>query len=324
LKSEIGMVTSLTPDEVRHHHGKLFSRRLITLVDERVGRARIHEECCAQGPVEWDAVNRLRARGVVERVEVQGTTLIMDARIGEGEVRFGPASREAGGQALRSVRVKDGKVETVWIGLAGASVGVGACLPQAEGVEKVEYLSDEQVGGSKMVEVRLITPVHNRLIIGIDDTDTKEKGATWVLGLNLARKMPHGLFLSHKIVQLNPHAPQKTTNCAATGVSFAVRPDEVRKAVDWAKDFVEKNTYSDQTCMAVFEGLEAPKKLVKYGVEAKQTILSIHDAEHSAKESGVEIMEVTGRRGCIGAVAAIGCFDLGLYSAGLPEDFRQS
>ena len=292
------------------------------MVDEKLGKAKVFEECCAQGPVEWDAVNRLRAKGVVEHVEVMGTTLIMDARVGDGEVKFGPASRDTGGQALKSLFIKNGKVETTWIGLAGASVGIGACLPQAEGVEKVEYLGDELVGGSRKVEIRLTTPLHRRVIIGIDDTDTKEKGATWVLGLKLAREMPHGVFLSHKIVQLNPHAPQKTTNCASTGVAFAIEPDKIRAAVDWARDFVAKSTYSDQTCMAVYEGLEIPKRLVKYGANAKETILSIHDAEHAAGEHGVEIIEVTGRRGSIGAVAAIGCFDLGLYSAGLPEDFR--
>lgn len=316
------MATVLTPAEIRQRHGSLFSKRLITMVDERLGRAMVFEECCAQGPVEWDAVNRLRAKGVVEHVEVTGTTLVMYVRVGEGEVKFGPASRETGGQALKSLIVKDGKVETTWVGLAGASVGVGACLPQAEGVEKVEYIGDEMVGGSRKVEIKITTPLHRRVIIGIDDTDTKEKGATWVLGLKLAREMPHGVFLSHKIVQLNPHAPQKTTNCASTAVSFAVEPVKIASAVDWAKDFVAKNTYSDQTCMAVYEGLEIPKKLVKYGVNAKETILSIHDAEHAAKEHGVQILEITGRRGSIGAVAAIGCFDLGLYSAGLPEDFR--
>ena len=316
------MPTVLTPADIRSRHGPMFSKRLITLVDERAGKAKIVEECCAQGPVEWDAVNRLRARGVVEHVEVVGTTLIMDVRIGEGEVRFGPATRDTGGQALKSLLVKDGKVETTWVGLAGASVGVGACLPQAEGVEKAEFLSDELVGGSRKVEIRITTPVHKRLIIGIDDTDTREKGATWVLGLKLAREMPHGVFLSHKIVQLNPHAPQKTTNCASTGIGFAVRPDDIEKAVAWAKDFVAKNTYSDQTSIAVFEGLEIPKKLVRYGADAKEKILAIHDAEHMSKEAGVMLHEITGMRGSIGALAAIGCFDLGLYSAGLPEDFK--
>ncbi|MCU0852000.1 MAG: DUF1743 domain-containing protein [Thermoplasmata archaeon] len=316
------MPNALTPAEIKARHGPMFSRRLITMVDEKAGRAKIIEECCAQGPVEWDAVNRLRARGVVDHVEVLGTTLVMYAKIGDGEVHFGPASKDTGGQALKSLHVKNGKVETTWVGLAGASVGVGACLPQAEGVEKVEFMGDELVGGSRKVEVKLTTPLHHRLIVGIDDTDTKEKGATWVLGLNLARGMTRGTFLNHKIVQLNPHAPQKTTNCASTGVSFAVAPEDSTKAVEWAKEFVAKNTFSDQTAVAVFEGLEIPRKLVRYGADAKETILSIHDAEHVARECGVHIHEITGRRGMIGAVAAIGCFDLGLYSAGLPEDFR--
>jgi methanogenesis imperfect marker protein 11 len=312
----------LTPKDIRERHGPLYSKRLITLVDEKAGKAKVIEECSAQGPVEWDAVNRLRAHGVVEHVEVLGTTLVMSTSIGEGEVRFGPASGDTGGQALKSLIVKNGKVETTWIGLAGASVGVGACLPQAEGVESVEFIGDELVGGSRRVEVKLTTPLHKRLILGIDDTDTKEKGATWVLGLNLAREIPVGIFLSHKIVQLNPHAPQKTTNCASTGLSFALRPEEMRRAIDWSKEYVSKNTYSDQTSVTVFEGLTVPKRLAKYGVDAKESILSISDAEHVAKECGVEMHEITGRRGVIGALAAIGCFDLGLYSAGLPEDFR--
>lgn len=313
-----------TPAEIRKRHGNMFAKRLVTLVDERVGRARIVEECCAQGPVEWDAVNRLRARGVIDHVEVQGTTLTMDAHLGEGPVRFGPASKDTGGQALKSVIVKGDKVETTWLGLAGASVGVGACLPQAEGVEKVEFLSDEDVGGSRVVELRLTTPLHRRLVIGLDDTDTKEKGATWVLGLKLGREMPHAVLLSHKIVQLNPDAPQKTTNCSSTAVSFAVRPDDIGKAVDWAKEFVSENTYSSETAMATFVGIEVPRTLVRFGAEAKGTILSIHDAEHAAAEVGLKLIEVTGRRGLIGAVAAIGCVDLGLYSAGLPEDFERT
>ncbi|MGB2581224.1 MAG: hypothetical protein WBD03_01995 [Thermoplasmata archaeon] len=313
-----------TPAEIRKRHGNMFAKRLVTLVDERVGRARIVEECCAQGPVEWDAVNRLRARGVIDHVEVQGTTLTMDAHLGEGQVRFGPASKDTGGQALKSVVVKGDKVETTWLGLAGASVGVGACLPQAEGVEKVEFLSDEDVGGSRVVELRLTTPLHRRLVIGLDDTDTKEKGATWVLGLKLGREMPHAVLLSHKIVQLNPDAPQKTTNCSSTAISFAVRPDDIGKAVDWAKEFVSENTYSSETAMATFVGIEVPRTLVRFGAEAKGTILSIHDAEHAAAEVGLKLIEVTGRRGLIGAVAAIGCVDLGLYSAGLPEDFERT
>jgi methanogenesis imperfect marker protein 11 len=318
------MVELLTPADIRKRHGDMFSKRLITMVDERTGRAKIIEECCAQGPVEWDAINRLRAKGVVEHVEVQGTTLIMDARIGEGEVRFGPASRQTGGQALKSVILRGDKVETTWIGIAGASVGVGACLPQADGVERVEYIGDDVVGGNRKVEIRITTPLRKRVILGLDDTDTKEKGATWVLGLRLGKEAPRGVFLSHKIVQLNPNAPQKTTNCASTGVSFAAKEEEIDGIISWAKEFVAGNTFSEHTSLASYIGLDIPRRLTRFGAEAKEMILSIPDAEHAARESGVEVHEITGRRGAIGAVAAIACFDLGLYSAGLPEDFKHT
>ena len=46
------------------------------------------------------------------------------------------------------------------------------------------------------------------------------------------------------------------------------------------------------------------------------------DAIKVAEETGVEIISVTGMKGVIGAVAAIGCFDLGERSAGIPEDFE--
>ena len=40
------------------------------------------------------------------------------------------------------------------------------------------------------------------------------------------------------------------------------------------------------------------------------------------KRCNIEIYEITGKKGTIGAVAAIGCFDLGVRSAGIPEDFE--
>ena len=48
----------------------------------------------------------------------------------------------------------------------------------------------------------------------------------------------------------------------------------------------------------------------------------VEDAEKIAAESGVEIISVTGTGGIIGAVAAIGCADLGTEAAGVAEDFQ--
>jgi hypothetical protein len=145
------MTTVLKPDEVSNKYGKLFCKGIFTVVDERNGVAQIIEECVAKGPVEWDAVNRKRAGGAITNIKVEGTTLIMDAVIGEREVRFGPASKDLGGQGLKAVRVEGDRVLTTWVGLAGASVGVGACLPQGPGVIETCYPDDAKIDRKSVV-----------------------------------------------------------------------------------------------------------------------------------------------------------------------------
>jgi len=40
-------------------------------------------------------------------------------------------------------------------------------------------------GGSKVGRAAVITPKLEKVVIGIDDTDTREKGATWTLANNV-------------------------------------------------------------------------------------------------------------------------------------------
>jgi methanogenesis imperfect marker protein 11 len=315
------MTVTLTPEEVRARFGKKFSKGFFTLVDEKNGMAQIVEQCTARGPVEWDALNRMRAGGVVEEAYVDGNTLIMNTRIGDGEVKFGPASKDLGGQALKSLKVVEDEVHTTWLGLAGASVGVGACLPQAPGVIRAIFPDQMELGGANQIEITIVTKKMNRVIIGLDDTDSKEKGASWILMLELMNSMPHAKPLQHRIIQLNPAVPEKTTSCVSIGASFAVEEKNLEKTVDFALDFVKGHTLSKHTSMAVFEGLKIPEKVKNYSMEAKSRIITVNEAESVAKEHGVRMIEITGRRGMIGALAAIGCFDLGLKAAGLKEDF---
>lgn len=316
------MTKILSPEEIRHKFGQYFCRGIYTLVDEKNGVAQIIEECSAKGPVEWDAVNRKRAQGALTNIKVEGTTLIMDAIIGEGELRFGAASKGLGGQGLRSVKVEGDIVRTTWVGLAGASVGIGACMPQGPGTICAEYPDDIKIGGAHRIEVTVVTPKLVRVVIGVDDTDTKEKGATWASVLKMARACTIGHFLEHKIIQLNPEAPNKTTNCTSSAVSFAVREEEAEDLIQYFVDGVRKETLSDNTVVSAFIGLRIPEPLVKYGWEAKSILYEVDSAFRTAEENGVRIIVITGRSGAIGAVAAIGCFDLGLRSAGLPEDFE--
>ncbi len=316
------MVQRLSPEEVTRKYGRMFCRGVFTLIDEKNGVAQVIEECSAKGPVEWDACNRKRAGGAITDIVVEGNTIIMDAIIGEGELNFGPASKDLGGQGLRSLLVNGEEVRTTWVGLAGASVGVGACMPQGPGTIAAEYPNDVKIGGAHRVEVTIVTPKLLRVIISVDDTDTKEKGASWSMLLQVARECPVGHFLKHKIVQLNPKVPEKTTNCVSVGVSFAVKEKELPALLAYFEDELRRNTYSQETTMAYFVGLRIPQELEDYGWKAKSVIYKPQQAVEVAQRNGVSLVDITGKRGTIGAVAAIGCFDLGVKAAGLPEDFE--
>ncbi len=312
---------ALRPDEVRARYGPLFCKGFFTLVDEKAGKARIIEKCVSKGPGEWDLVNRRRTGGVIDRISIESDSIVMDVTIGEKELNFGPVSADVGGQGLSALKVEGDEVRTTWFGIAGATVGIGACIPQCSDVIRTEYPDDFQIGGAHRAHVDIITPKMVRVIIGIDDTDTKEKGASWVVSLKLGMECPIGRFLEHKIIQLNPKVPNKTTNCCSTAVSFAVKEEEIPALIEYAVDFVRKQSYSEDAVITVFQGLEVPEKLRDYGWSCKSVLYTTDDAIKVAEETGVQIISVTGLKGVIGAVAAIGCFDLGERSAGIPEDF---
>jgi methanogenesis imperfect marker protein 11 len=214
------------------------------------------------------------------------------------------------------------EVHTTWVGLAGASVGVGACMPQGPGTIAAEYSDEVKIGGAHRVEVTVITPKLIRVIISVDDTDTKQQGASWSMLLKVARECPVGTFLKHKIVQLNPNVPEKTTNCVSVGVSFAIKEREQPALLEYFQTELRRNTFSPETAMAYYVGLRIPPELEDYGWKAKSVIYNPQQAVEVAQRNGVQIVEITGKRGIIGAVAAIGCFDLGIKAAGLPEDFE--
>lgn len=75
---------------------------------------------------------------------------------------------------------------------------------------------------------------------------------------------------------------------------------------------------SKHTSIAVYEGLLIPEKIKNFGIEAKSEIKKENDALNLAEENNIKVYEITGLQGAIGALASIGCFDLGLEAAALP------
>ena len=129
----------------------------------------------------------------------------------------------------------------------GAGVGVAACLPQAPGVLRSEYPTEDDlnIGGARTNRVRIISPKYEKVCFGIDDTDTKTEGATWVMALRCAEscRIEGVEFLNMRLVQLNPKVPQKTTNCVGSALNFAVKPEKIAELQEYVRKFVENTPF---------------------------------------------------------------------------------
>ena len=245
----------------------------------------------------------------------------MTARLGSSPVQFGAAGKDIGGQALEGVEVQGDEVITSWAGIAGAGLGIAACLPQAPGVTRAEYPTEEDmtVGGSRVNRVRIFSPLYEKVTIGIDDTDTSNDGATWVLALKCGEqcRLDGVEFINMRLVQLNPQVPEKTTNCVASALNFAVKPGAVDALKDYVRDYVEELSFSDDTGIACFRGIEFPRVMNGACRRVKTEIVSLKDAEDIATAAGVRFIDTAARKGRIGALGAVLWGNRGMEAAGL-------
>ncbi len=316
----------LEPFQVKEKFGPLFSQRLLTMVDATKGVAEIIETCAVKGTIEWDAVNRCRAGGLIEWCEVEGTTMIMRARLGMQKADFGPADAEMGGQALEGVTVDGDVVRTRWAGTGGAGLGIAACLTQAPGVLYAEYPSADDliVGGAHTNRVEIVSPLYEKITIGIDDTDNKEGGATWVTALKaskIAAALPGVQSLNLRLIQLCPRSPNKTTNCVSSAITFAVTPSAVDALVRSVTETVKADNRSDDPGIAVYRGIGIPPSLNDFGWEIKQRLVTLDEVNAKAKEHGVEFIDLMGvKAGRIGALAAIALSEERTDAAALYQD----
>lgn len=209
------------------------------------------------------------------------------------------ASVSAGG--IESVELSKDTVKVTYAGLGGGGVGATMCRALARDVLDYDLTP---AGGSKMSSGTLTLPKRSRIIIGVDDTDTKEEGATWALVNNIATMVDSKAFryVSHAIVQLYP-VKAKTKNCVATVVEFASLNDN--KPIKKFKKLLEDLSLSDMTGMAVLKSFDA-ERLLSYGDAARSGEV-LHSAAIEAADAAGVVVCLEGR-GIIGAIAAIPFF----------------
>ena len=210
---------------------------------------------------------------------------------------------------IDEIEVSGDEVRVTHSGLAGAGVGAGMCRGMGEGVKYVELL--DVGGGSKVGRAVVVTPKLEKVVIGIDDTDTKDAGATWTMAHNLGVELAGEGFeyLDHIIVQLYPHNPHKTQNCVSIALTFAVRSERKDELISRVIEILKRDTLSDKTAIAVLEGLEIPSKLRQYSIATKSGMMSVDEAEKVAEDLNIPLIAVSGNQGKVGALAALGLYD---------------
>jgi methanogenesis imperfect marker protein 11 len=303
----------LIREQVIERFGRYTYEGIITVADAAAGKIEIVENFGHfPGNAEWTSINRCRAGGIVEECEIMGKTLVTRARLGLEEVRFGPVDYELGGQALEGALIEGDTVRTKWAGIAGAGVAVAASLAQAPGVISVCYPTEEdlKIGGRRMNRVELITPRYEKIRVGIDDTDDPEGGATYMLAIQAQReaiKLDGVEPLLYRLVQLYPKSPFKTSNCTGTVMAFAVRPQMKERFKEVIVDAVKSRTRSQDTGLAIMEGMDVPEALNAFGWEAKKRLVSLEEAAVFETWENLKVYELgTGKQGRIGALASLG------------------
>lgn len=198
---------------------------------------------------------------------------------------------------IAGVAVEGDEIAITYRGLGGGGVGASICRASAPGVTRC--VSDPS-GGGRLAGSTVWLPRRERVIVGIDDTDTPEEGATWTLAHNIACAVEddRSRYLSHTIVQLYP-VPYRTKNCVAIACEFAT--SDSRGLVRRYRDLLTEHTLSEETGMAVWRGFD-PSPLEEFGCRVKRGEVSMDDLAALADE---RLSIVMGGRGIIGAVAAI-------------------
>ena len=235
----------------------------------------------------------------------QKSPLVRSARTVGATTRYllktGSAPLELAGSTfaagISEVKVEGKEIAVTYIGLGGGGVGASVCRSTAKGVNRCTC---DPSGGGRVAGSTVWLPRRERVLIGIDDTDTPDEGATWTLAHNIAKAVEddRSRYLSHTLVQLFP-VPYRTKNCVATVCEFAT--SDPKALVESYHGLLRKYTLSEKTGMAVYRGFD-PSFLLEFGWRVKRGEVTDADLDEAIQGS-VEI--VMDGRGKIGAVAAI-------------------
>ena len=271
--------------------------RIVAVADESGTRVELVEFFDCIGGAMWSKCHYVKSP-IVEGVRCLGSTMRYTLKTGTVDLELEGSRFPAG---ISACTVDDKEIAITYIGMGGGGVGAAACRSDAAGVLRSR---SDPAGGGRVAGATIWLPRMQRVLIGVDDTDTPEEGATWTLVHNIARTVEdeHSVYLSHTIVQLFP-VPYRTKNCVALVAEFATSNPE--GLVARFRQLLERYTLSKKTGMAVYTGFTPSEDLLAYGRKVKRgevddcLLASIRDPHLRIVMTG---------RGLVGAVAALPFF----------------
>lgn len=271
-------------------------RAIHAVVSEDGDRVELVEFPQCFGGAFW-AQHHYSQRSNVISSKVYGDSVRYLLEVGECDEPLEGSYRAAG---IERVELKEHEVEITYVGLGGGGIGATVCRALADGVRRYQLSPS---GGSRLAQGTIVLPARRRVLIGVDDTDTKERGATWTLVHNIAKHVcsKEVVYLSHTIVQLFP-VPEKTQNCTATVVELGCTEDAIQHTISSFERLLIRHSLSEEVGMAVWVGFGCDF-LREYSARARSHRVSWDEALQTAHEHGV-LAPIEGR-GFIGALAAL-------------------
>jgi methanogenesis imperfect marker protein 11 len=273
--------------------------RIVAVADESGRNVELIEFFDCIGGAMWSKCHYAKSP-IVEDVRYVGATMRYTLKTGTADLALEGSRFPAG---ISACTVDEKEIAVTYIGMGGGGVGAAACRSDAAGVLRSR---SDPAGGGRVAGATIWLPRMERVLIGVDDTDTPEEGATWTLVHNIARAVEdeHSVYLSHTIVQLFP-VPYRTKNCVALVAEFATNDPE--GLVLKFHQLLEKYTLSKKTGMAVYTGFTPSEDLLAYGRKVKRGEV---ETGLAASIPDPRLRIVMNGRGIVGAVAALPFFTM--------------
>ncbi len=275
-------------------------RRIFTTVDG--DNVEIYHDCMSGACAAFCGYHHALAGGVLSNVQRDGTLLRECARLGYVDVPIGLMPLSAVG--VISVKRNGESVIQKIRCIGGPAYSLSDMMARAEGVMRVDTTQNGHI-----VEGDVWTQALVHVTIGIDDTDSKEGGATFALALALlshVTRIKGVLPISHHVAMLNQDVFIKTAGNSASFIEVAVVPDRLDELTDKVRRFVADESLSREWGVAIRNGIGIPKSLREYGRLVREQIITRTVAEATAEEFGISLIGGNGVIGALGAVALAG------------------